>query len=109
MGDNEYLIPANANRGKLIFGYFRGIDLIIFAIGLLTSFILLVAFQDYASETWVTVVLMLPALICILLVLPIPYQHNILVLLQAIYSYYFVNRQQYVWKGWCNSYGDSKK
>ena len=107
--NNEYLIPANANRGKLIFGYFRGIDLIIFAVGLLISFILLVAFQDAASDTLVTVLLMLPGIICILLVMPIPYQHNVLVLLQAIYSFYFVNRQQYVWKGWCGSYGDSKK
>ena len=107
--DNNYLIPANANRGKLIFGYFRGIDLMIFAIGLTISFILLVAFQDAASDTLVTVLLMLPGIICILLVMPIPYQHNVLVLLQAIYSFYFVNRQQYIWKGWCGSYGDSKK
>lgn len=107
--DDTYLIPANANRGKLIFGYFRPMDLAIFAAGLVISFLLLVIFQDMAAETWVTVLLMLPGLICILLVLPIPYQHNVLVLLQAIYNFYFVNRQQYVWKGWCSSYGDSKK
>ena len=107
--NNEYLIPANANRGKLIFGYFRGIDLIILASGLTVSFILLAAFSNNKFDTWFTVLLMLPALICIFLVLPIPYQHNILVLLQAIYNYYFVNRQQYVWKGWCSKNGDVKK
>ena len=106
--NNEYLIPANANRGKLIFGYFRMIYIIIFGIGLGLSFILLIIFQNQALDTWTTVLLMLPALICILLVLPIPYQHNILVLLQAIYDYYFVNRQQYIWKGWCSKYGDKK-
>ena len=109
MDNNIYLIPANANRGKLIFGYFRGIDLIIFATGLGISFFLLAVFQNLAVNTWATIALMLPGLICILLVLPIPYQHNVLVLLQAIYSYYFVNRQQYVWKGWCSSDGDDKK
>lgn len=106
---NDYLIPANANRGKLIFGYFRPIDLGIFAFGLVTSFILLAIFQDAASNTIITILLMLPALICILLVLPIPYQHNVLVLLQAIYNFYFVNRQQYIWRGWCGSYGDNQK
>ncbi len=107
--NNEYLIPANANRGKLIFGYFRGIDLAIFATGLVISFILLAFFSNGSMDSWYVVLLMMPALICIFLVLPIPYQHNILVLLQAIYNYYFVNRQQYVWKGWCSKYGDVKK
>lgn len=109
MNSDEYLIPANANRGKLYFGYFRGIDLIIFGTGLFISFVLLAFFGEVASNTWITVLFALPALICILLVLPIPYQHNILVLLQAIYNFYFVNRQQYVWKGWCSGYGNVKK
>ena len=97
--DDSYLIPANANRGKLIFGYFRPIDLIIFAIGVSISFILLLVLQEEMSNTG----------ICTLLVLPIPYQHNVLVLLQAIYNYYFVNQQRYKWRGWCFKYGEDKK
>lgn len=107
--DGNYLIPANANRGKLIFGYFRGIDLGIFAIGILITLILLFAFQDYMSDTKVALATLIPAGIAIFLVLPIPYQHNILVLLQAIYKFYFVNRQKYVWRGWCSSYGNKGK
>ena len=103
--DNNYLIPANASRGKLILGYFRPIDLIIFVIGVVCSFILLLIYQDHMSNTLVALATLIPAGICMLLVLPIPYQHNILVLLQAIYRFYFVNRQRYVWRGWCNDYG----
>ena len=106
--DGDYLIPANANRGKLILGYFRGIDLLIFSIGALTSFVLLLIFQNEMSNTWIAVATLIPAGICTLLVLPIPYQHNVLVLLQAIYNYYFVNQQRYKWRGWCFKYGDKK-
>ena len=42
---NGYLIPANANRGKLIFGFFRPVDLIVFGIGVATTFILILIFQ----------------------------------------------------------------
>ena len=101
---NNYLIPANANRGRLILGYFRPIDLIIFVIGLAATFILFLIFQDYADNTVITITLLAPVLIALFLVLPIPYQHNVLVLLTAIYNFYFVNRQRYIWRGWCTKY-----
>ena len=50
----------------------------------------------------------LPALITGFLVIPIPHQHNILVLLTNIYKYFFVNRQRYYWKGWCVNYGEEE-
>ena len=107
--DGRYLIPANANRGKLLFGYFRPIDMGIFAIGIVSTLILLFLLQDYMSNTLIAIATLMPAAICMLLVLPIPNQHNVLVLLQAIYNFYFVNRQKYVWRGWCSSYGDKIK
>lgn len=107
--DGNYLIPANANRGKLIFGYFRPVDLGIFLVGVLITLMLLFLFQNEMSNTWVAIATLLPAGIGIFLVLPIPYQHNVLVLLQAIYNFYFVNRQMYFWRGWCSKDGDSKK
>ena len=103
---NNYLIPANANRGRLILGYFRPIDLIIFVVGLSITLVLLLIFQNYIDNTVVAILLLMPVLISLLLVLPIPYQHNILVLLGAIYNFYFVNRQRYIWKGWCAKYDE---
>lgn len=107
--DNRYLIPANANRGRLLFGYFRPVDLVIFLVGLLISLFLLIIFQEYAGNIVIAILLVLPALISIALVMPIPNQHNLLVLLVAIYKYYFVNRQTFIWKGWCSSYGEKNK
>jgi hypothetical protein len=107
--DGNYLIPANANRGKLILGYFRGIDLLIFATGLIVTLMLLFILQDYMADTKIAVLTLIPAGVCMFLVLPIPYQHNVLVLLQAIYKFYFVNRQKYVWRGWCGSYVSKNK
>ncbi len=102
--NGNYLIPANANRGRLILGYFRPVDLVIFLVGLSISLILLLIFQDYMDNTFIAICLLLPVLIALFLVLPIPYQHNVLVLIGAIYNFYFVNRQRYVWRGWCVKY-----
>jgi len=104
--ENNYLIPANANRGKLIMGFFRGIDLAIFGTGAGTTLILLLIFQNYMTNIAVAISTMLPVLVTGFLVLPVPHQHNVLVFLGNFYNFYFVNRQKYFWKGWCNEYGE---
>jgi len=106
--NNNYLIPANANRGKLILGFFRGIDLTIFGIGAGTTLILLLIFQGMLTNWVVAIGVLAPALVAAFLVLPVPHQHNMLVLLSNIYKYFFVNRQRYYWKGWCNNYGEEE-
>ncbi len=104
--ENNYLIPANANRGKLIMGFFRPIDFIIFGVGAGTTLLLLLLFQSYMTNIAVAILTMLPALITGFLVIPVPYQHNVLVFLTNFYNFYFVNRNRYYWKGWCNEYGE---
>ena len=105
--NNNYLIPANANRGKLIFGYFRWIDLIIFGVGFVVSFILLMVLN--IATTSQAVIALLPVAITGFLVIPIPYYHNVLVTIQELIR--FLNsRQRYIWKGWCYKNGeDSNK
>lgn len=109
MENNNYLIPANASRGKLILGFFRGIDLAIFGTGVAVTLVLLFAFQGMLTNWTVAIGVMAPALVTGFLVIPIPHQHNILVLLTNIYKYFFVNRQKYYWKGWCVNYGEEEK
>lgn len=104
-----YLIPANANRGKLIFGFFRKIDLIIFGCGVGLTLILLFIFQDSVSSGGVAFAILSPALITAFLVLPIPNQHNVMVVIGNIYKFYFVDRTRYVWKGWCRLDGEEDK
>ena len=104
--ENNYLIPANANRGKLIMGFFRPIDAIIFGVGALTTLILLVFLQKHITNVAVAIITILPVLITGFLVIPVPHQHNVLVFLQNFYNFYFVNRKNYYWKGWCNKYGE---
>ncbi len=100
---NGYLIPANANRGKLIFSFFRKIDLIIFGCGAGTTLILLLVFQNLLSQTAVAIGVLLPVVLTGLLVIPIPNQHNVLVVLINIYKFFFVERRKYLWKGWCSN------
>lgn len=96
--DNNYLIPANTKRGKLIFTIFRPFDLWLFGGGILATFILL-AFLPL-TNTWVAIGCLLPALITGFLVVPIPNYHNMLTIIIEAYEF-LTGRQKYKWRGWC--------
>jgi len=100
---NNYLIPANANRGKLLLGYFRPVDLTILGIGFLASFILLIAVD--LTSTLIAALTIVPVGVAGILVFPIPHYHNVLVVLQEIFRF-LNNRQKYIWKGWCYKNGE---
>ncbi len=102
---NNYLIPANTKKGKLILGLFRPFDLVLFGSGLLVS-LLLLAFLPLTS-TVVTILVLSPAFICAFLVMPVPYYHNMLNIITELYEF-LTNRQTYRWKGWCWKSGKSK-
>lgn len=94
----NYLIPANTKRGQLILGLFRPFDLWLFGGGVLTTVILL-AFLPLSS-TWITILILSPALVTGFLVMPVPYYHNMLNIIVEMYEF-ITNRQSYRWKGWC--------
>lgn len=96
--NNGFLVPANAKRGTLYFNIFRGIDLIIFASGIIVSVFMLGVFSS--SNLIVTCIEILPGAICGMLVFPIPNYHNVLCALQSIYRFY-TERRRYSWRGWC--------
>lgn len=52
------------------------------------------------TNTWVTIAIISPAVICGFLVMPVPYYHNILNIIVEMYEY-FTTPQTYHWKGWC--------
>lgn len=95
---NLYIIPANTKRSSLIFSMFRWIDLIIFAVGCLITFLLL--FLISVDNMFTMIIKLLPAGIATFLVMPVPNYHNVLVLIQEMIEY-FSNRRVYIWKGWC--------
>ena len=95
---NSYLIPANTKKSQLILGFFTGIDLIIFSIGLVISFLMILLF-NYVSLGYL-LLMALPGLISTFLVMPVPHYHNVLQLLTNIFNF-FTNRRTYYWKGWC--------
>ncbi len=96
---NQYLIAANSKKGQLIFSIFRKIDLIIALVGAGTTFILFLIFEPSSLSSGIIV--LLPLLVCTTLVMPIPNYHNVLCVLKNIYNFYFVDKNQLVWKGWC--------
>ena len=95
--NNNYLIPANTKKSKLILGFFTGIDLAIFGSGCTVTLIMLIIFQGMNFTT--ALIVILPALISGFLVVPVPNYHNVLQLLTNIFNFY-TNRRRYYWKGW---------
>lgn len=94
----NYLIPANTKKGQLILGLFRPFDLMLLCVGVLVTLILLVIMP--LASTWMVILILSPAVICGLLVTPVPYYHNILNIIIELYEY-LTNRQTYRWRGWC--------
>ena len=99
----NYLIPANSKKGQLIFNIFRWVDLIIALVGGIITLALMFAISG--DGLLVVFVKLLPVGVALLLVLPVPYYHNVLVLLQEVVNYLF-NQKEYHWKGWCVKDGD---
>lgn len=106
MLNNGYLIPANSKKGQLILSLFRPVDLIIFGVGVIISFILLMIIS--VSDLLRVVIVLSPAAIATLLVAPIPNYHNVLVFLTSLIGF-FNNRRNYIWKGWCVTDGNDKQ
>lgn len=98
---NNYLIPANSKKSQLIFNVFRIIDLIILLTGAFITTMLMFIFKgDTVKELAIKLA---PVGICLFLVMPLPFYHNVLVYLQEVVIY-FMNPRRYYWRGWCASY-----
>ena len=104
MNNNNFLIPANTKKSKLILGFFTPIDLAIFGVGCTITVVMLFIFQGLTFD--MALIVLMPALISGFLVIPIPNYHNVLQLLTNIVTF-ILNRKRYYWKGWC--YKDGEK
>ena len=105
---NNYLIPANSKKGQLMFGIFRPIDLAILISG---GFLTLLMLFIIPGEGFTALVMkLMPLTICVLLVVPIPYYHNVLVFIEEAIIF-LMDQKQFNWKGWCASseYGSEQK
>ena len=102
----DYLIPANTKKGQLIFGMFRPVDLILFGSGILITLVLLLTIE--MSSSLVTIIILLPALVTGFLVVPVPYYHNMLIIILELIEF-FRNQRRYEWKGWCIRVGSKRK
>ncbi len=94
----NYLIPANAKNGNLIFNIFTWFDLCLFGGGILGSLILLIIISPQTITT--AMICLGPVLICSFLVIPVPNYHNILTVIREMIDFFY-GRRNYKWKGWC--------
>lgn len=94
----NYLIPANAKKGTLIFGLFTKFDLILFGSGVVLSILLLMIIAP--STFNLSLICLIPLLVTGFLVVPIPNYHNVLMLIKDIIDFFY-GRRNYKWEGWC--------
>lgn len=94
----NYLIPANAKKGTLIFGLFTKFDLILFGSGVVLSVLLLLIIAPTTFN--LSLICLIPLLVTGFLVVPIPNYHNILTLIREIIDFFY-ERRNYKWEGWC--------
>lgn len=99
---NNYLIPANSKKSQLIFNVFRPIDLGILLTGGLVTLILMFLIQGDTIAG--LIIKLMPIGLGALLVMPVPYYHNVLVFLREAYMFY-LSQRTYRWRGWCATYG----
>ncbi len=94
----NYLIPANAKKGTLIFGIFNKFDLCLAGGGAIVTILLLTILVPQSFNT--ALICLMPLLICAFLVIPIPNYHNVLTLIKEIIDFFY-GRRNYKWEGWC--------
>ena len=96
----NYLIPANSKKSALILGLFNPSDFWILGAGIALSLIFFVALKN---DTVFAISLKLgPIALAVLLVMPVPYRHNVAKLLSIVFTYYFIDVQkEFKWRGWC--------
>ena len=95
---NQYLVPANSKKSRLILGFFTIKDIVVCCIGGVITLFLLIILKN--PPIWVLILAILPLLTAALMVFPVAYYHNIMQLLTNILDFY-LNRRKYYWKGWC--------
>lgn len=98
---DNYLIPANSKRSMLIFSIFRPIDLAIFIVGGVLTFLLI--FINNPEDLTDVFVDLIPLIIGTVMVTPVPNQMNIWTFTVNVYSF-LIHQRNFRWRGWCKSY-----
>lgn len=96
--NNQFLVPANSKKSRLIFGYFTPADLVVLGIGITVTVAFLMVLKN--PPLWQLLLAIIPLLVAVTLVFPVPNYHNVMQLLSNIF-YFVLGRKKYYWKGWC--------
>ena len=104
--ETTYLVPANSNKSKLIFGIFTPLDLGIFGTGVAMTFLMFMIFTG--GTVWLAILNLMPLLITGFLVFPLPNYHNVRIFIYEMWSFYRSDRE-YKWRGWCYEYEQSEE
>ena len=98
---NQYIVPANSKKSRLIFGWFVWLDLIVLGTGIGLSIISWLIISGLNKSTLGNMLIgAIPMGISFLLILQIPYYHNVRQYLTNLFLF-ITGKRKYYWKGWC--------
>lgn len=103
----NYIIPTNTKKGQLIFGFLRGIDLMILLAGVAITFLIAFIIGN-ANSLLAIIIIIIPTLVAGTLVFPFPNYHNVLQFVTNVIVF-IIRRRRYYWKGWCVRNADEIK
>ena len=106
----NYLVPANTKKQGLIFGLLNKVDYIILAVGVGLSFGIFLLPNTVLDKGGFlgAMIAIAPAFIAVFLIFPIPNYHNTLTFIKSALNF-FLERQKFVWKGWCCRDGEEEQ
>lgn len=104
--NGTFLIPANSKKSMKIFGMFYPIDLIILGVGIVLTFILVMALD--IGNVVLAIISILPVSIAGFLVFPVANYHNVRVFIMSVWTF-FTTRRTFIWKGWCVKDGETSQ
>lgn len=96
----QFNAPKNFNRGSLIMGRFRLIDLLILIAGSLFTFVSMIVYVGMINGRSVPLALLLflPAAVCYILTMPCGIYHNNLVFIR-MWLGFGKKQKSYLWEG----------
>lgn len=96
----EFIAPRNFKRGRFLFNRFRPIDVGIWAVLLVVTFIVFIAYMS--GERWnvgIVILIWVPAMVCTFLLIPFgQIYHNMLFAIRCAWNYYKA-KHNYYWEG----------
>ena len=96
----EFIAPRNFKRGRFLFNRFRPLDVAIWTVLLVITFIFFIVYMSGEQwHVWAIILIWTPAMVCTFLLIPFgQIYHNMLFAIRCALNYY-KSKHNFYWEG----------